>query len=125
LVFKTLKLVIPIAGAVAGVVLSQDQLRHAEHELELMATVVDKLPDVPGQQEEMDLSEPPSQLTFPEGEALRGLRALLFEQDRGRSFGDLRRVHAPSGDFLWVCPTHYPEYDPGLPNIPGSQHHPE
>ena len=87
-----------------------------------MATLVDKLPDeLPGQQEEMDLSELPSQLTLPEGEALRGLRVLLFEHDRLRSFGGLRRVHAPSGDFLWVCPTHYPDYDPGLPSIPEPQ----
>jgi hypothetical protein len=46
------------------------------------------------------------------------LRVLLFEHDHMRAFGGLRRVQAPSGDFLWVCADHYPDYDPGLPSIP-------
>ena len=36
---------------------------------------------------------------------------------------DLRRPEPganPSGEFLWVCPTHRTEYDPGPPLIPGS-----
>jgi len=45
---------------------------------------------------------------------------LIFANDPARAFGDLRRVQAPSGDFLWVCTDHYPEYDPGLPVIPQS-----
>jgi hypothetical protein len=53
-----------------------------------------------------------------EGEALRGLRVLLFELDREQSFGDLRRVVAPSADVLWVCTTHHLEYAPRLPRIP-------
>jgi internalin A len=45
---------------------------------------------------------------------------LLFGLDEKRAFGDMRRVQSPSGDFLWVCANHYPEYDPGLPVIPTS-----
>jgi hypothetical protein len=125
LVFKTLQLVVPIAGAIAGVALSEDQLKHAQHELELMKTLVDALPQISAEpfgaeswEPGAESWEPHSQLTAAEGEALRGLRVLLFEHDRMRSFGGLRRVQAPSGDLLWVCAKHYSEYDPGLPSIP-------
>ncbi len=119
LVFKTLKLVVPIATAVAGVEMTEDQFRRAEHQLELMKTLVEKLPDqLVEERQELESRESPSQLTAAEGAALRALRVLLFEQDDRRAFGDLRRVQAPSGDFLWVCTTHYPKYDPGLPEIP-------
>ena len=120
LVVKTLQLVVPIAGAVAGVALPEEQLKHAQHELELMKTLIGKLPTkIAGEHLDLDSREPNAQLTVAEGEALRGMRAVLFDQDRARSFGDLRRVQAPSGEFLWVCTNHYPEYDPGLPSIPG------
>jgi hypothetical protein len=52
-----------------------------------------------------------------EGVALRELRVLLFEHDHFKVFGGLRRVHAPAGDFLWVCADHYRDYDPGLPDL--------
>ena len=56
-------------------------------------------------------------MTPAEGDALRALRVLIFEHDRLRKFGGLRRVQASSGDFMWVCPRHYTEYDPGLPTV--------
>jgi hypothetical protein len=124
LVFKTLQLVVPVAAAVAGVALTEDQLKHAEHELELMKTLVDKLPaDLPEDPAFVFVGEseaPTSRLSAAEGSALRSLRLLLYKLDHARSFGDLRRVQAPSGEFLWVCATHHGEYDPGLPSIPGS-----
>jgi hypothetical protein len=58
-----------------------------------------------------------SQLTRAEGAALRTLRTLLLEEDKGRNFGDLRRQRTSDGTFVWVCPEHYPEYDPGLPKL--------
>ena len=64
------------------------------------------------------LNEATGQLTVAEGQALRAIRSNLFEKDRLRAFGGMRRVQAPSGDFLWVCTDHYPEYDPGLPTVP-------
>ncbi len=119
LVFKALRLVIPIAASVAGVVLTDEQLRHAKHELELMTTVVAELPDqISEEQRQLTAGESESQLTLAEGHGARALRVLLFEHDRMREFGDLRRVQAPSGEFLWVCDDHYAEYDPGLPRIP-------
>jgi internalin A len=118
LIFKGLQLVVPIAGAVSGVV-NEELLKRFGHELELMKTLVERLPDQP-------VAEPPSleqrgQLSPAEGAGLRALRQLLFEHDPPRDFGDLRRVQAPAGDFLWICTTHYPEYDPGLPTLPSER----
>jgi internalin A len=64
------------------------------------------------------LTRAKGQLTLAEGAGLRALRSIVFEQDPHRAFGGMRRVQAPSGDLMWVCPEHYPEYDPGLPVIP-------
>ena len=84
-----------------------------------MKTIVDDLPGQPIKElVDVDPRQVADQITAAEGEALRALRALIFEHDPLRKFGGLRRVQAPSGDFLWVCPNHYTEYDPGLPAVP-------
>jgi internalin A len=119
LIFRTLQLVVPPTGSMADVLLPPDQLARAQRDLQLMNTVVAALPS----NLEQDLgkvgpAEAAGHLTAAEGQAPRAIRAVLFEHDRLRAFGGLRRVQAPSGDFLWVCADHYPEYDPGLPTIP-------
>jgi hypothetical protein len=118
-IFRTLRLVVPLAGSVVDVLLSPDQLARAQSYLQLMNVLVADLPNKPDQDPAgLVQGEAFGKLTAPEGEALRALRAVLLEQDRLRVFGGLRRVLAPSGDFLWVCQDHYPEYDPGLPTVP-------
>jgi internalin A len=119
LILKALKLAMPLAGPVADMMLTDQQLTRAQHQLDLMTAVVAEL-SVPAVQDRDQLvtRESASQLTPAEGQSARALRTLLFEYDPTRAFGDLRRVQAPSGDFLWVCTDHYPEYDPGLPAIP-------
>jgi internalin A len=119
LVFKALQLVAPIASGIAGVVLTADQLKQAQGELQLMTTLVAELPiqqaaDQPG----FAAEESRHQLTPAEGEAWRAVRVMIFAHDPARSFGGLHRVQASSGDFLWICPEHYADYDPGLPSIP-------
>jgi hypothetical protein len=118
LVFKTLRLVVPITASVAGIVLSQDQFEASSRYLDQMKTLVDKLPQQIGE----DWKDPEPLQSGPlgpaEGQALRAVRMLVFKLDPARAFGDLRRVQVPSGEFLWVCPRHYSEYDPGLPEIP-------
>jgi internalin A len=122
LVFKALQLVVPIAGAVAGVAPTPEQSKNAQQQLNLMKTLVADLPtDVLHDQREIINGESANQLTPAQGQAARALRMLLFEQDRMRAFGDLRRVQTPSGDFVWVCTNHYPDYDPGLPRMSYSQ----
>jgi GTPase SAR1 family protein len=116
LVTKTLRLAVPVAGAVAGVIWSEEDLKGVKDEIQLMTTLVQTLPEVDEEREIGIRSSP--ELTSAEGAGLRALRSLLFEKDRSKSFGGLRRVQDPSGDFVWICPKHYPEYDPGLPELP-------
>jgi len=118
LVFKALQLVVPITASAAGVVLSDEQFKHAQHQLDLMKTLVADLPSQEIKDQSELIAESARQLTPAEGQAARAIRMLLFEHDRMRAFGDLRRVQTPSGEFVWVCANHYPEYDPGLPSIP-------
>ena len=119
LIGRTLRLLVPVAGDVPGVVLPEHQLRHISHQLELMKSLASSLPYDLGRSwsTPATIEAQSARLTAAEGAGLRALRALLFEQDRSRSFGDLRRVRTVSGDLLWVCPTHYREYDPGLPDV--------
>jgi internalin A len=114
LVSKVLRVFVPIAGAAAGVMLSEKQIESAQDEIELTKAVVGALPTVVEQ--EVSIDGGPG-LTISEGAGLRALRAILLEKDRSRAFGGLRRVRTTSGDFLWICSTHYPEYDPGLPRL--------
>jgi len=54
-----------------------------------------------------------------EGKGLRAFHDLLAEVGWKPGAANLRRVtDKKSGDVLWVCPTHYKEYDPGLPVLP-------
>jgi internalin A len=119
LIFKTLQILVPLAGSIAVASLPADQIESANAHLDLMRTVIDDLPseshDPLG---EADLGEPDERRRRAEGEALRAIRAIVFDKDTLRAFGGLRRVQDPAGDFLWVCKNHYPEYDPGLPRLP-------
>ena len=119
LIVRTLQLVVPLAGSIAVASLPADQIESAAAHLEMMKTIVDDLPGQPLKElADVDPGQVTDQMTAAEGDALRALRALIFEHDPSRKFGGLRRVQAPSGDFLWVCPNHYTEYDPGLPVVP-------
>jgi hypothetical protein len=115
LVVKTLHLVAPLAGAAAGLVLSEEQLKGVEHSIKFTETLVATLPEP---------RETKSHSAFDvnfgssaEGAGLRALRTFLMAEDPVQSFGGLRRVPNPSGDFLWICPEHYREYDRGLPVV--------
>ena len=121
LLFRALQLVAPIAEPVAGLLLTGEQLRHIQDELKLMAIVVEDLPSRQLEdQGEVSASDTAIPLSPAEGQALRGFRIWLFEHDHMRGFGGLRRVQSISGEFLWICPQHYVQYDPGLPRIPGN-----
>ena len=117
LVFRTLQLIVPLAGAVAITALPTAQQSSAQTHLEVMKAFVADLPATQQARAEDNLTGSTGQLTAAEGAALRAIRAIIFEHDRLRAFGGLRRVQAPAGDLLWVCENHYPDYDPGLPVI--------
>jgi len=117
LISRTLRLIIPIAGAVAGVVWSERELQGIQHEIELTKTLAEKLLPEDNDTYKSDINNGKG-LTHAQGEGLRALRALLLKNDPARRFGGLRRVRTPSGDLLWICRRHHPEYDPGLPSLP-------
>ena len=117
LVFRTLQLIVPLAGAVAIAALPTAQQGSAQTHLEIMQAIVADLPTTQETRAEDSLAGSTGQLTAAEGAALRAIRAIIFEHDQLRAFGGLRRVQAPAGDLLWVCENHYPDYDPGLPVV--------
>jgi internalin A len=117
LVFRILQLVVPLTGAVTIAAMPSAQQSGAQTRLEVMKAIVG---DLPARQESTAgdaLPEATGRLTAAEGPGLRAIRAIIFENDRLRTFGGLRRVQAPAGDLLWVCENHYSDYDPGLPVI--------
>jgi internalin A len=119
LIFRTLQLIVPLVGAVAVASQPQTKQANAQVHLQVMSALVADLP-TSARLETSDegLGEATGQLTPAQGQALRALRAIIFENDKHRAFGGLRRVQAPSGDLVWVCKKHYSEYDPGLPIVP-------
>jgi internalin A len=107
-VFEVLRVVL----AVTTLIGSDSRVRE---DVQLMESVVKGLPDVPADALEDAAA---GTLAPAQAQASRALRALLYDLDQARGFGNLRRVLSPSGDFLWVCPEHYSAYDPGLPILP-------
>lgn len=108
-----LRFVVPVAGAIYETMLTKDELDRVKADIELTKTLADKLPHSQGE----STTSLPQGMTKAEGAGLRTLRSLLLTLDPVSRFGDLRRVHTPSGDTLWVCPHHHSLYDPGLPQL--------
>ena len=117
LVIRTLQLIVPLADAVAVALQPVAQRDDLKSRLAITEAAIAALPATTEAQMEDALGQPTGQLTEAQGKALRALRTIIFERDPLGDFGGLRRVQAPSGDFLWVCEKHYPDYDPGLPII--------
>jgi internalin A len=119
-VLAVLRSVVPVTASVAGVVLTPTQLNQASSELQLMTSLASELPNLkPGASGDLP-EEVAGPLTPAQGAAMREIRTVIFKYDTGRAFGDLRRVLTAAGDYLWICPDHYGNYDPGLPSIPGT-----
>jgi hypothetical protein len=111
LVFRALQLTVPIAASVAGIVLPDEQSKLAQNQLDLMKTLVVELPYRKVEDHgELAATGSELRLTPAEGQAVRAIRVLLYEHDPQRMFGGLRRELTPSGEFVWVCSDHYPEY---------------
>jgi hypothetical protein len=110
-VSRVLGAAVPIATTALEMVLPAKAFERIDKDLELMkelAELAERLPeDLTGNAGRPGLSA-------------AELRTLLVELDPGMRFGGLRRVLAPSGDYLWVCPAaeHYRVYDPGVPRLP-------
>jgi internalin A len=113
-IVRALQLAAPLAASVAGLALTPEQLQNTQGKIQLMSTLIAAMPDQAPGNPVIPTAEG-HELSPAQGQAARTLRAAVFELDPGQAFGDLRRVHTPSGELLWVCPNHYLSYDPGLP----------
>ena len=119
LMVKTLQLVVPLAGSLAVASLPLMQTETAAADLEVMKIIVDDLPqESVTELADFDSDQATGKMTAAEGAGLRALRAVVFKHDPSRQFGGLRRIQSAAGDFLWICPDHYSDYDPGLPALP-------
>jgi len=108
LVARVLRIVVPVAAAVPGVVLPESDLERVQHQLELVTAVAGQLPQEPLPPDVKVASG--TGIRAEEGAGLRALRALLLELDEQRLFGDLRKVRR-GGAVLWVCPEHAADHD--------------
>ena len=115
IIYSALRVVIPVAASISELAF-QGSHKRLEDDLAVMGSLLQSLPAIAtdGGEESLPAVD---QFAPAEGEALRSFRVFLFQHDLSRSFGGLRRVQGPSGEVLWVCPTHHSEYDPGLPDV--------
>lgn len=111
-VVNVLRFAVPIGVTAYGAAITEEQLKTAKADLDLMKIIAEKLPESDFQADTVQRG-----MTKAQGAALRSLRTLLGTLDPSSEFGDLRRTVTPSGDILWVCPKHYRQYDPGLPEL--------
>lgn len=126
LVLATIEIVLPAAG-VGRAFLTSQQLNQVQQDLGVMRDLVrdsgwrsSRRGGEAGPDDVAGGPPPPqgSPFTVAEGEALRALRAVIFAHDPQRHLAGLRRWLMPSGEYRWLCPHHYAEYNPGLPRLP-------
>jgi hypothetical protein len=109
-VYAMLRSAVPVVGAFAGLAFGT-----ANHELDQVKTLLAELPDIPAQNTQglTGTDERPKPAT---AAYLREIRDFLASQC-GPWFGGLERVPTPAGEYLWVCPEHAAQYEPGLPHV--------
>ncbi len=115
----------PIAAASVKAAIGPETLTDVGKSIDLMKEVVSGTLKLGGELTgDIDVKGGPRDAdgyrSSPEGAGLRELHSLLLELDPAKTWGNLQRVLTPTGDYLWLCPTHYREYDPGLPVLPKS-----
>ncbi len=111
---KALKVVAAVAG-LSGV--AQAALGDGTKKLAEMETLLTGLKP-PARSMSADMEKKGGGLTQAQGAAFRELFSLLHSLDPRHRWGGMRRFLTPQGDYLWICPTHHKDYDPGLPILP-------
>jgi len=120
LVAKTLKIAVPLLGPSLDVAIGEELVKGVKPQLEMMEKITSSL--LEGELKlDVQRGDFGGGLTQAQGSGLREFRSLLGEIDRTQTWGGLRRVFTPAGDYLWVCGEHYREFDPGLPVLPAVQ----
>ncbi len=122
LIATTIKVGLPVIGGGLGLWLEhigtskEDQKEIAER-IEAMSKLAEKC--LSGDLEAGHKREAGSDgLNAPEGAALREFHSMLREIDKSSHWGDLRPTPTKEGDYLWLCPEHHREFNPGLITIP-------
>ena len=116
LINRTLDLAASSARKEVSALFSEQQVEISKKDIAEMRALFEAVPDTGIALGLRPL--PNTELTRGEAWGFRDLRWALLNDNTTQSFGGLRRVLTASGDLLWVCPRHYPEYDPGLPVLP-------
>ena len=114
IVAKSLRVVVALAGLPGA-----DQIieKATSKQLESMEKLTKELvPSAKAMGDELESSI--SGLTRAQGSAFRQFHSLLLELDPNRKWAGMRRFPTAAGDYLWICPEHHREYDPGLPKLP-------
>ena len=114
IVAKSLRVVVALAGMPgADQIIEKATSKH----LESMEKLTKELaPSTKAMGDELESSA--SGLTWAQGSAFRQFHSLLLELDPNRKWAGMRRFLTAAGDYLWICPEHHREYDPGLPKLP-------
>lgn len=116
LVAGLLKAVVPIAGAATKMLVDKTLLDDVGPKLDLMEKITASL--LQGEFDTRRAPKEPSKLvTQAEGDGVRALHNLLLKLDPDRTWGGLRRALTPTGEYLWLCPTHYRKYEPDWPKL--------
>jgi hypothetical protein len=116
LIARTLKVIIPVAGAVTKASLDETMLKDSKimPKLELMEKLTQSCLQGDLDKGTRGLEERDQVMNYAEGEGLRKLCALLRKLDEPGTWGKLRHTPIPTktGEFLWLCPEHYKAYRP-------------
>ncbi len=114
---KGLKIVAGITAGAGGVI-DERMLSDINEEVRLMDKVVSTLAPKGDWEGERPVEEGAA-FSADDARGLREFHDLLAHVGWRPGAANLRRVMDKStGDILWVCPRHYKEYDPGLPQLP-------
>lgn len=110
---KILKVAGPIAGAMGKATADALGLDEMKADIETMSKVASALPSGELEVDELDVPEAGLARRLGDGE-LRMFHDFLAAALPEGSWGNLKRAYH-KGDFLWLCPQHFGEYDPGVP----------
>ncbi|MBN2562087.1 MAG: leucine-rich repeat domain-containing protein [Phycisphaerae bacterium] len=114
---RALKVALPITSGVIQAGLDEWDLAGLKPKLDLMEKCARAVPG--GELETLGGAERPTGFfKRPEGAGLREFHDLLEAEVKGRAWGGLQRVLTKTGDYLWLCPEHYAEFEPELPKLP-------
>lgn len=117
MIVKVLKLMVPVAGAASDALLTEDAYKEVLKSLSDMEGLVAALPAERGitSIDTGELASP--RLTSASGSALRAFHHALRTLDKRQHWGGLQRVITPSGQYLWLCPDHFKQFEPDMPEF--------